>query len=339
MEIKEHYNLRPYNTFGLSAITRYFVEVKDTKEVQKLVLTDFYKSQPEILILGGGSNILITRDFPGLVVKNSITFINIIRETEEHVWLKVGAGESWHDLVLFAIENNYGGIENLSLIPGTVGAAPMQNIGAYGVEIKEVFEHLEAVNISSGEIESFDNTSCQFGYRDSIFKREAKGKYIITNVTLKLSKRNHSLNTTYGAITTILEERGIKSPTIKDVSQSVIAIRQSKLPNPAEIGNAGSFFKNPVITSEEFNELAKQYPEIPHYEQHDGIKVPAGWLIEKCGWKGQRRGSIGVHKLQALVLVNYGEGSGADLKELSDDIRTSVKEKFGVELETEVNFI
>ena len=339
MDIQENVSLKPYNTFGLEATADLFIEVQSVEELQELVQSQLFKEQEKVFVLGGGSNILLTGDFHGLVIKISISGKVILKEDEDHVWLKSGAGEVWHDLVMYALGRNLGGIENLSLIPGTVGAAPMQNIGAYGIEIKEVFEYLEALNIDSGKIEVFDSESCEFGYRDSIFKRWAKGKYIITHVVLKLTKKNHRINTGYGAIKQMLEEKNISNPTVHDISEAVIKIRQSKLPDPAKIGNAGSFFKNPVISAQTFKKLQENYPNIPYYHQADGIKVPAGWLIEQCGWKGTQRNKIGVHNLQALVLVNLGGGKGEDLKQLARDIQQSVKEKFGIELQPEVNFI
>lgn len=339
MHIQENKSLKPFNSFGIEATADFFIEIGSVEELQELVLSEFFKKQKKILVLGGGSNVLLTGNFHGLVIKIAIYGKVIIREDEDHVWLRSGAGEVWHDLVKYVLDKNLGGIENLSLIPGTVGAAPMQNIGAYGIEIKEVFDHLEAVNISTGKIEVFDSTACNFGYRDSIFKQWAKDKYIIAHVVLKLTKRNHRLNTAYGAIKQILEERKIKVPTVRDISDAVIHIRQSKLPDPAKIGNAGSFFKNPVISAEAFEQLQKKFPEVPHYHQTDGIKVPAGWLIEQCGWKGKKRGNIGVHDLQSLVLVNLGGGKGEDLKQLAVDIQQSVKDKFGIELQPEVNFV
>jgi UDP-N-acetylmuramate dehydrogenase len=339
MNIQENISLKPYNTFGLEASADFFIEVRSVEELQELVQSQLYKDQKRVLVLGGGSNILLTGDFHGLVIKVSILGKVIVKEDEDHVWLRSGAGEVWHDLVKYALEKGLGGIENLSLIPGTVGAAPMQNIGAYGIEIKEVFDHLEAVNIATGKIELFDSKACDFGYRDSIFKQWAKDKYIIAHVVLKFTKRNHQINTEYGAIKQMLEEQKITTPSVRDISDAVIKIRQSKLPDPSKIGNAGSFFKNPVISAEAFEELRKKFPDMPHYHQHDGVKVPAGWLIEQCGWKGQQRNNIGVHKLQALVLVNLGGGKGEDLKNLALDIQQSVKDKFGIELQPEVNFI
>lgn len=315
------------------------MEVNSIPEMESVIKSDAFKNN-EVLILGGGSNILLTRDFSGLVIRNQITGIDIVSEDEHHVIVKAGGGEIWHEFVLHCIENGWGGIENLSLIPGTVGAAPMQNIGAYGIEIKEVFESLTAVNLKTGEPQQFYKDECQFGYRESIFKLEARGQYFITDVTFKLTKSNHKINTSYGAIQDVLNERNISSPTIKDVSDAVISIRQSKLPDPKEIGNSGSFFKNPTIDKIDFEGLKIEFPDIPGYVVSDNqVKVPAGWLIEQCGWKGLKRGSIGVHKNQALVLVNYGGGKGSDIAALSKEIQQSVIDKFGIELTPEVNFI
>lgn len=339
MHIQKNVSLKPLNTFGLEAKARVFVEVKSIEELQEVLQSEIAHDN-EMFILGGGSNVLLSKDFEGLVVKNSITGKEVVHETDDFVLVKVGAGENWHNFVLYALEKGWGGIENLSLIPGTMGAAPMQNIGAYGVEIKEVFENLQAVNISSGEVEKFNKQACRFGYRESIFKNKVKGQYIITHVTLKLTKKDHELNTSYGAISETLEALKVKKPTIQDVSEAVIKIRQSKLPDPAKIGNAGSFFKNPSVDRIQYEELKTEYPHIPGYDLPDNnVKVPAGWLIEQCGWKGVTRGAIGVHKKQALVLVNYGGGSGDELKNLAEEIRASVIEKFGIELNAEVNII
>lgn len=339
MQIERNISLKPLNTFGLEAKAKLFIDVTSIEELQDALASDPAK-QNDLMILGGGSNILLTQDFDGLVIKNSIKGKEVIHETEDFVLVKVGAGENWHEFVLYALDKGWGGIENLSLIPGTVGAAPMQNIGAYGVEIKEVFEHLIAVHIETGEIEKFNKDECRFGYRESIFKNKVKGEYVIVHVVLKLTKREHHLNTSYGAITQTLEEMKIKKPTIRDISSAVIKIRQSKLPDPAKIGNAGSFFKNPTIDKIQYEELKTEYPEIPGYElPDDGVKIPAAWLIEQCGWKGVKKGDIGVHKNQALVLVNYGGGKGTDLKALAEDIKDSVIKKFGIELNPEVNII
>lgn len=338
MIVQKDVQLKPYNTFGIEATAKYFVEVSSIEQLKEILQNPDYQSIKR-LILGGGSNMLLTKDFDGLVIKMSIKGMEVVKETEENIWIKAGAGVVWHDLVMHCVNQNYAGIENLSLIPGTVGAAPMQNIGAYGIEIKEVFEELEALEIETGEIRTFDKATCNFGYRESIFKHEAKGKYIILNVTFKLSK-NPTFHLEYGAIRDTLAEMGVLELGIRAISDAVIHIRQSKLPNPAEIGNAGSFFKNPEIPNTQFEALKAQFPTIPSYPVNETTtKVPAGWLIEQAGWKGQRFGNVGVHAKQALVLVNYGGGKGEEIKDLSQKIQASVKEKFGIQLSAEVNFI
>jgi UDP-N-acetylmuramate dehydrogenase len=337
--MQQNVSLKPYNTFGLDATARYFVEVASLSSLQEVLQSPDFQSC-ERLILGGGSNLLLTQDFAGLVIKINLQGITIERENEELVWVKAGAGVVWHDFVLFCIENKLGGVENLSLIPGTVGAAPMQNIGAYGVEIKDTFESLEAWHIGSSQLHTFTHADCHFGYRESVFKHEAKGQYIITSVTFKLNKKP-TFNVSYGDIQKTLVEMGVTQPSLKAISDAVIHIRQSKLPNPAEIGNAGSFFKNPEIPLAHYQVLHAQYPTMPSYKVADPtlIKVPAGWLIEQCGWKGFREGNIGVHARQALVLVNYGGGNGLEIKHLSEKIQASVFEKFGIRLSAEVNFV
>ncbi len=336
MKAKTNISLKSYNTFGIDVCCSTFIEIKNPIELAKILRNN----EDPFMVLGGGSNILLTDDYHGLIIKNSIKGFDVIEENSTHVWLKIGAGEVWHDVVMKAIENDWGGIENLSLIPGTMGAAPMQNIGAYGIEIKSIFHSLEALNVNTQKTRTFNSEECKFGYRESIFKHEAKGKYIITYVTLKLTKVNHSINIAYGAIKDTLIEREIDSPTIKDVSDAVISIRQSKLPDPREIGNAGSFFKNPTISKEDYDQLKSQFDNIPGYlVGTTQVKVPAGWLIEQCGWKGYVKGNIGVHKNQALVLVNYGGGKGSELKSLSEEIQQSVKNRFGIELSTEVNIV
>ena len=337
MNIQENISLKPYNTFGIDKKARFFVVVKSSSELIE-ALNWGNDQNLMILILGGGSNILLTQDLDALVIKIEITGIKPDWETNEHVWVEVVAGESWHDLVLFAIENNWAGIENLSLIPGTVGASPMQNIGAYGVEIKDVFHSLKALNRLTFDIEEFENHQCRFGYRESVFKNELKGLYIILCVTFKLDKVPN-LKLEYGAIIETLAKHNIEKPTIKSVSNAVIEIRQSKLPDPKQIGNAGSFFKNPTISVEQYESLKSEHSGIPGYPNEDGIKVPAAWLIEQCGWKGKRFGEVGVHEKQPLVLVNYGNGDGAAIRDLSTKIQISVFEKFGVNLHPEVNFL
>ena len=291
------------------------------------------------LFIGGGSNLLLLNDFDGLVIKIEISGIDKVTETENGVILKAGAGVIWHEFVMYCVDNRFYGVENLSLIPGTVGAAPMQNIGAYGVEIKDVFESLQALNTSKLEIETFNLEKCRFGYRESIFKHEAKDKYVILNVSFNLQK-NGNLNLEYGAIKDTLSQMQISNPTLKEVSEAVISIRKSKLPDPAEIGNSGSFFKNPEIPKTQFEKLKEKYPNAPSYPVNENlVKVPAGWLIEQAGWKGHREGNVGVHTKQALVLVNYGGGTGIEIKALAEKIQKSVFEKYGIEINPEVNFI
>lgn len=338
MIVQKDVQLKSYNTFGIEATAKYFVEVSSIEQLKEILQSPDYQPT-ERLILGGGSNMLLTKDFDGLVIKIAIKGFEVVQENEDNIWVKAGAGVVWHDLVMHCVAQNYAGVENLSLIPGTVGAAPMQNIGAYGIEIKEVFEELQALEIATGEIRTFDKATCNFGYRESIFKHEAKGKYIILNVTFKLNKKP-TFHVEYGAIKDTLTEMGVTEMSIKAISDAVIHIRQSKLPNPAEIGNAGSFFKNPEIPNTQFEALKAQFPTIPSYPVNETTtKVPAGWLIEQAGWKGQRFGNVGVHAKQALVLVNYGGGKGEEIKDLSQKIQASVKEKFGIQLSAEVNFI
>ena len=292
------------------------------------------------MFLGGGSNVLLCNDYAGLVIRNAIRGKQIVHEDDDHVLLKVYSGESWHETVMYCVERNWGGIENLSLIPGTVGAAPMQNIGAYGVELEQVFDHLEAFNLHTFELEIFNKSQCAFGYRESVFKRQLKGQYFIYSVTFKLNKKP-SIHADYGDIQAILNEKGLSAETagIKDVSDAVIHIRQSKLPDPKVLGNSGSFFKNPQITIEHFEALKLQFPDIKGYPQNDGMKVPAGWLIEQCEWKGKRVGNTGSHAKQALVLVNYGGATGSEIFQLAQDIIQSVADKFSIHLEPEVNIV
>jgi UDP-N-acetylmuramate dehydrogenase len=336
--IIENVSLKPFNTFGLEATAKRFCTVKNEEQLSTLFDQGHIQNQ-NLQVLGGGSNILLLNDVDALVLKMEIGGLTKVNETATEVFLAVGAGVVWHELVVYCIENNWAGLENLSLIPGTAGAAPMQNIGAYGVEVKEVFYCLRAFNRLSGTFEVFDNEQCRFAYRESFFKNEGKGKYIITEVTFRLSKQP-SFKTTYGVINDTLQEMGVKNMSIKAVSEAVIKIRKSKLPDPAEIGNAGSFFKNPEIQRSLLNDLQQHYPQIPFYEISESIvKVPAGWLIEKAGWKGYRRGQIGVHEKQALVLVNYGGGKGLDILTLAKEIQASVYEKFGIEIKPEVNLV
>jgi UDP-N-acetylmuramate dehydrogenase len=333
-------SLSSYNTFGFDAKADLFVEVNSASLFQQLLKSPEWKDN-EHLILGGGSNILLTGDFHGLVVINRIAGIEVIEEDDKTVVVESGAGEDWNQFVLYCLDHNWGGLENLSLIPGTVGAAPMQNIGAYGVEIKDTFHSLKAINLANGQIETFLPKECKFGYRESAFKHELKGQYLISSVRFRLSKPEfHNLNLDYGIIKNVLKQKEVESPTIHDVSNAVIEIRMSKLPDPAKIGNSGSFFKNPIIDASAFKKLQSDFPEIPFYELEDGkIKLAAGWLIEKAGWKGHEENGVGVHQKQALVLVNYGEGKGQDVLKLARKIQDSIQSKFGVELSAEVNFI
>ncbi|MFT4525476.1 MAG: UDP-N-acetylmuramate dehydrogenase [Bacteroidia bacterium] len=335
--IRENVSLQQYNTFGIEAKTRFMAVVKSVDDVRSILKNESVNQLPR-LILGGGSNILFTQDFDGLAILNQITGISVIEEDEDSVLVEVGAGEVWHSLVLHSVKNGWGGIENLSLIPGSVGAAPMQNIGAYGVEIKDVFEELTAMNLDTLESRTFSNLECEFGYRESVFKRILKGQFMIVSVQLRL-KKNPTLNTSYGAIESELSNKGISDPTISDVSQAVINIRQSKLPDPKELGNAGSFFKNPVIEKSTFEKLQNKFPNVPNYQAPNGIKLAAGWLVEQCGWKGKKIGNCGSHGDQALVLVNYGGSNGSEIFDLSEQILQSVKDKFGIQLEREVNVV
>lgn len=338
--VSKNINLQPFNTFGITATAAVFTRVTTVQELLELIHDGTWKRQP-VLILGGGSNILFTQNPEGVVVKNEIKGIHIVKETADAIHLQAGAGEVWHDIVRHCVERDWGGIENLSLIPGTAGAAPMQNIGAYGVEIKDVLESVEAIDVYSGSTHVFQNADCQFGYRESIFKQEAKGKYMITSITLRLTKNNHRFVANYGAIHDTLKAFNHDTLSVKSISNAVIHIRKSKLPDPAVIGNAGSFFKNPSITQAKFDALKKSYPQIPGFpgESPETTKVPAAWLIEQCGWKGKRFDKIGVNPLQPLVLVNYGGGEGKKIWELALQIQTSVKEKFNIELTPEVNII
>lgn len=337
--IQENVSLKAYNTFGIDAKARFFTEISSIQQYVTILKEGKFASIPH-LFLGGGSNVLLTKDVQALVVKISLMGIEIVKEDEDHVWLKAGAGVIWDDFVQYSVQHNWSGIENLSLIPGTVGAAPMQNIGAYGVEIKDTFDYLEALNLSTLEIDHFDNADCLFGYRESFFKHAGKGQFLITSVCFRLNKKANP-KTSYGAIQDVLNEKNILYPSIKDVAEAVISIRQSKLPNPKEIGNSGSFFKNPTLTQSEAKRLLNTFEGIPHYPiaESTDVKFPAGWFIEQAGWKGYRLGDAGVHSKQALVLVNYGQASGREIVQLSEKIKKSVLDKFGVNLETEVNII
>lgn len=326
---------------GIDAKARYFASFSSVNDLRELLETNH--SIPKKLLLGGGSNLLLTKDFDGLVLKNDIQGIDIVKEDARHVYLRAGAGENWHRFVQYCIGRDLAGVENLSLIPGSVGASPMQNIGAYGAEIKEVFEELQAMNVQDGKLNIFTANDCEFGYRESVFKRKYRNQFVILNVTFRLNKAP-IFHTSYGALEQELEKMGIKDLSIKAISQAVINIRSSKLPDPHEVGNAGSFFKNPSVSTAQYESLKMQFPGIPGYSNIDGsTKLAAGWLIEHCGptatssWKGFRRGDAGCYEKQALVLVNYGQASGKEIYDLSEEILQSVKKKFGVELEREVN--
>ena len=338
MNIIENYPLLKLNTFGVDVKARYFTSINTINELIEVTKTNVFKDL-ELLILGGGSNILFTKDFDGLVILNNIKGKEIIDQNQQSIFLKIGAGENWHELVMYCVDNGWGGIENLSLIPGNTGTAPMQNIGAYGVEIKETFVELEALEISSGKIVKFNNSDCEFGYRESVFKNKMKNQYIILNITLEL-KKNPVLNINYGDVKAILESQNIKNPAIKEVSNAIISIRQSKLPDPKKIGNSGSFFKNPIVSLNQLELIKKKYPNVVNYEINENeFKIAAGWMIERAGWKGKKFNNYGVHEKQALVLVNYGLANGIEIFDLSEKIILDIKDKFGITLEREVNII
>ncbi|MDG2369765.1 MAG: UDP-N-acetylmuramate dehydrogenase [Flavobacteriales bacterium] len=337
--MKKNKSLLKYNTFGIDVDAKYFASFTSFDELKRLAVTKEFLNE-NLLVLGGGSNLLLTKNVDALVLKNDILGIQVLKENKSTIDISVGAGENWHEFVMFCVNNNYGGLENLSLIPGNVGAAPMQNIGAYGSEIKDTFLYLEAFNIGKLQLEKFNNKDCQFGYRESIFKKELKNKFIILNVVFRLNKTPHQLNTNYGDILKEIELFNIKNPTIKDVSNAVIRIRARKLPDPKKIGNSGSFFKNPIISKNEFLKLEVKYPEIAHYViSENQVKIAAGWLIEKAGWKGKTINNFGVHKNQALVLVNYGGADGSEIHKLSNEIIADINLKFNIQLEKEVNII
>jgi UDP-N-acetylmuramate dehydrogenase len=337
MYIQENISLKAFNSFGIAATAQYYSELTNKDDIAEVIAIQKKQNHP-LFILGGGSNILLTQNINSWVLHNQLKGIELIAETAEEVFLKVMAGESWHGLVEYVVANNWGGIENLSLIPGNVGAAPIQNIGAYGIELKNVLHEVEAIHIEDGNTVTLSNKDCLFGYRDSIFKRSLKNKTIITAITLRLQK-HPTYNISYGAIEAELEKMNISSLSIKAISQAVINIRSSKLPNPAVIGNAGSFFKNPVILKEQYSSLVEAFPQLPNYPAGDALKIPAGWLIEQCGWKGYRKGDAGCYEKQALVLVNYGSATGKDIYDLSAAIIESVESTFNISLEREVNII
>ncbi len=337
MLIEEHKSLKDYNTFGIDAKARFFISVSEISELKEALQS---KIHPTIFILGGGSNMLLTKDIDALVIHINFKGIKVLKSDKNETMLEVQAGENWHEFVLYCINNNYGGVENMSLIPGNVGTAPIQNIGAYGVELKDVFVQCAVLDMQNLEMRVFGKEECDFGYRNSIFKNAAKGRFVITSVQFKLTNSSHNLSTSYGVIKQKLEDNEIENPTIKDISDAVIAIRKSKLPDPAELGNSGSFFKNPVVNTETFQKFRNQYPNAPYYEvSSTQFKIPAGWLIEQAGFKGQRYGDAGVHKNQALVLVNYGNATGTEIWELAMKIQKKVREDFGIYIEPEVNVI
>lgn len=337
MTIRQNVSLKNYNTFGIDAKARQFLSV--TTEDELVAVLQAYPHEKKF-ILGGGSNMLLTRDLDELVIHIGMKGKSIVREDDDTVDVRCMGGEAWHDFVMWAISQDFGGIENMSLIPGNVGTSPVQNIGAYGVEIKDTFVSCDAIAIKTGERRTFSLEECRFGYRESIFKNEVKDQYVITSVTFRLTRRNHVIRTAYGDIQAELAKQGVTTPTIKDVSNAVIAIRQSKLPDPKELGNSGSFFKNPVIPMAQFEALKERFPDIRHFPVSDSeVKVPAGWLIEQAGMKGFRDGDAGVHKNQALVLVNYGNATGQEIIALSEKVQKAVYDKFGIEIETEVNLV
>ena len=333
MEFHSNFSLKNYNTFGIDVKAKKFVSISTLEELKEVL-----SIENEIFLLSGGSNMLLTKDIDKTVVHIDLKGIKILEESKDQVVVEVYAGEDWHQFVLWCVNHDFGGIENLSLIPGNVGTCPIQNIGAYGVEVKDVIESVETIEIKSGKTKTFSNSECQFGYRNSIFKNTLKGKFVITKVRFKLTKVKHNLNTSYGAIESELSSNNIQNPTIKDISNAVIAIRQSKLPDPKEIGNSGSFFKNPVISKSHFERLQEKYPKIPSYPIDEfTVKVPAGWLIETAGFKGKRFGEAGIHDKQALVLVNHGNACGQEVFKVAKHIQSKIYIDFGIELEIEVN--
>jgi len=337
VHIQHNISLKKYNTFGIDVKAKHFISVNTLIELISVLKQ---KDYPNKLILGGGSNVLLTKDIEALVIHINLKGTVVVNEDSKHAFVKANAGENWHEFVLWTLDNNFGGLENLSLIPGNVGTSPIQNIGAYGVELKNKFVSCEALNLNTLNIEIFKNEDCNFGYRNSIFKNKVKGQYVIISVVFKLTKNTHQLFTKYGAITSQLENMRISKPTIKDISNAVIAIRQSKLPDPKEIGNSGSFFKNPVISTKFFEYLKQNFPNVPSYfVSENQVKIPAGWLIETAGFKGKSFGNYGVHKKQALVLVNYGGAKGEDILALSKLIQKTIYRIFNISIEAEVNIL
>jgi UDP-N-acetylmuramate dehydrogenase len=337
MDIQQDFSLKNYNTFGIDVKAREFVSVHSAGELKQAIAENRGK---KLFILGGGSNMLLTKDIDALVLHIGIKGTRIVTEDENHVWIEANAGENWHQFVLYAISRDYGGLENMSLIPGNVGTTPIQNIGAYGAEIKDTMVSCDALDIETLEVKTFLNADCHFGYRESVFKNQVKGRYIIVSVQFKLTKHSHVVRTAYGDIQAELASKNITSPTIKNVSDAVTAIRQSKLPDPTILGNSGSFFKNPVIPKAQFDRLHEKFPDVKSFPVSETeVKVPAGWLIEKAGLKGRRFGNAGVHEKQALVIVNYGGATGAEILDVSKKVQQTVKDMFGVEIEAEVNVV
>ncbi len=335
---ERHISLKYLHTFGMEVQADYLIRVSQVAELEEIYKSQRFKAMKK-LVLGGGSNVLFTHNFIGLVLKNELSGIKIEEDSDNHILVSFGGGENWHQCVLWAIERDLGGIENLSLIPGTIGAAPIQNIGAYGVELRDVFHSLEAFEIKTGKVIRFYREDCKFGYRTSVFKTTFKGQYVITKVYLRLD-RHPEYKVDYGDVKQTLDQMGVTKLSPRSISEAIIQIRQSKLPDPLDVGNAGSFFKNPVVEKSYFESLQAAFESIPFYEIDDfSIKIPAGWLIQQAGWKGRRVGNVGVHDKQALVLVNYGGGTGKDLVKLAGDVKTSVFKMFGVDLEPEVNII
>ena len=337
MNVVSNFSLKKFNTFGIEAKAKLFVAIQSEDEL--IAVLKKYPTEKKF-ILGGGSNMLLTQDIDALVIHIDIKGKKIVQENDDFVWVEAKAGENWHEFVLWAINQNFGGIENMSLIPGNVGTTPIQNIGAYGTEIKDTFESCHAIQINNQENKTFQKEECNFGYRESIFKQEAKNKYIITSVVFKLTKNNHKINTSYGDILKELEEQNCTNPELKDVSNAIIAIRKRKLPDPKELGNSGSFFKNPIISKSEFESIHSKHPEMPFYEiSNNQVKVPAGWLIEQAGFKGKRFGDAGIHINQALVLVNYGNATGQEIVDVSKNIQQTIKKIYNIDIEAEVNII
>jgi len=336
MQVQQNYSLKEYNSFGIDALAKYFSAFQTAEQLKEIIENKKAESK---MILGGGSNILFTKNYDGLVLKNEIDGINVVDEDDQFVFITAGAGVKWHSFVMYCVNQNLGGVENLSLIPGNVGASPMQNIGAYGAEIKDVFYELKALHLNEKSIHKFSSAECEFGYRESVFKKKYKDEFAILNVTFRLRK-NPVFNISYGAIETELKKMHVETLSVKAISDAVIQIRLSKLPDPSVIGNAGSFFKNPVITKEQMEKIQQHHLNLPFYKaDEENFKIPAGWLIEQCGWKGFRKGDAGCYEKQALVLVNYGNATGKEIYSLSEEIKLSVNEKFQIELEREVNIL